>query len=161
MFLKIIVLSGNASSGKTTTLKMLIAMLLPGATDVLYISKPNVTAHGLWEEIENDVANPPRDTHNLIAIMKFGDFVVGINTSGDNISHAQSSIRNFNKYHCNIGVCPCHPCSDSEKLLHNEYGGMIESWAKIKLPKAYSKKNKYLKNLLMATELYQKIIKQM
>ena len=93
--------------------------------------------------------------------MKFGDFVVGINTSGDDIVHAQRSIRKFKKYPCNIGVCPCHPCSDSEELLRKEYGGMMESWAKIKLPKAYSEKDKYLKNLLMATELYQEIMKQM
>ena len=158
--MKVIVLSGHASSGKTMTLKMLIAMLLPGASELLYISKPNVTAHGLWKEIENDVANPPQDTHNLIAIMKFGDFVVGINTSGDVIENAQTSIRIFEKYHCNMGVCPCHPCSDAEELLRQEYGGMMESWAKIKLPKAYSEKEKYLKNLLMATEFYQEIMKQ-
>lgn len=159
--MKVIVLSGNASSGKTTTLKMLIAMLLPGASDVLYISKKNISASRLWEEIENDIINPPQDTHNLIAIMKFGDFIVGINTSGDNIVHAQTSIRNFNKYHCNIGICPCHPCSPSEKVLLDEYGSMIEFWAKIKLPKTYSGKEKYLKNLLIATELYKEIMKQM
>ena len=158
--MKVIVLSGQASSGKTMTLKMLIAMLLPGASDILYISKPNVTAHGLWEEIENDIANSPQDTHNLIAIMKFGEFVVGINTSGDVIGNAKTSIRIFKKYHCNMGICPCHPCTTAEGLLRQEYGGMMESWPKIKLPKEYSEKEKYLKNLLMATELYQEIMKQ-
>ena len=135
-------------------------MLLPGASDILYVSKPNVTAHGLWNEIENDVTNPPQDTHNLIAIMNFDGFVVGINTSGDVIENAQTSIRLFEKYHCNICVCPCHPCSKVEKMLQEEYGGMMESWAKIKLPQAYDEKEKYLKNLLMTTELYQGIMKQ-
>ena len=159
--MKVIALSGNASSGKTTTLKILIAMLLPGASEILYISKPNVTAHGLWKEIEEDIISPPQDTHNLIAVMKFGGFIVGINTSGDTLEHVSRSISNFKKYRCNIGICSCHPCSEGEELLRKEYGGMVEFWPKIKLPKTYSEKEKYLKNLLMATDLYKEIVKQM
>ena len=158
--MKATILIGPASAGKTTTLKMLIAMLLPGAEEIIYSSKSDVTAAGLWAEIEEELATKPQDLKNITVVLRIGELIVGIRTIGDTYEEVERSVQIFDEHKCDIAVFPCHPCTTEEAMLRKTYGSMMVSLPKIKLPKAVSDKKKYLKNLLVATELFQDIMKQ-
>lgn len=158
--MKATILTGPASAGKTTTLKMLIAMLLPGAEEIIYSSKSNVTAAKLWGEIEEELVTKPQDLKNITVALRFGELIVGVRTVGDTYGEVESSVRIFDEYECDIAVFPCHPCTTEEAMLRKTYGGMMVSLPKIKLPKAVSDEKKYQKNLSTATELFQDIMRQ-
>ena len=157
--MKATILTGPASAGKTTTLKMLIAMLLPGAEEIVYSSKPDITAAGLWKEIEQELATKLQDLKNITVVLRIDELIVGIRTIGDTYDEVERSVQIFDKYKCDIALFPCHPCTAEEAMLRKTYGGMMVSLPKIKLPKTVSDKKKYLKNLSVATELFQEIMK--
>ena len=157
--MKIIVLSGNANSGKTTTLKMLIAMLLCHGAKIVWCRRnPRPTCNSLWNEIKNEVQNhiPPRE---LTVILEYKGKRIGIRSFGDVYTDATCAIKFFNQHKCDIGILPCHPNSDAQKLLEETYNKDITIFEKEKLPRGASNEAKWDTNITMAEKLLDEIDK--
>lgn len=157
--MKIIVLSGNANSGKTTTLKMLIAMLLCRGAKIVWCRRnPRPTCNSLWNEIKNEVQNhiPPRE---LTVILEYKGKRIGIRSFGDVYTDATCAIKFFNQHECDIGILPCHPNSDAQKLLEETYKKDITIFEKEKLPRGASAETKWNANITMAEKLLDEIDK--
>ena len=157
--MKIIVLSGNASSGKTTTLKMLIAMLLCRGAKIIWCRRnPHPTCQSLWDEIKHEMQNhiPPKE---LTVVLEYKGKRIGIRSFGDVYTDATCAIKFFNKHNCDIGVLPCHPNSDDQKLIENTYGEHITIFEKEKLPRNVSDEAKWDANFTMAEKMLEEIEK--
>ena len=155
--MQIIVLSGNANSGKTTTLKMLIAMLLcRGAKIVWCRRRPHPTCQSLWDEIKYEMQNhiPPKE---LTVVLEYKGKRIGIRSFGDVYSDATCAIKFFNQHNCDIGVLPCHPDSDAQKLIEDTYGKDITIFEKEKLPRNASYEAKWDANIAMAEKILEEI----
>lgn len=157
--MKIIVLAGAANSGKTTTLKMLIAMLLcRGAKIVWRRRKTLPTCQSLWDEIKYEIQNhiSPKE---LTVVLEYKGVRIGIRSFGDVYSDATCAIKFFNQHKCDIGVLPCHPNSDAQKLLENTYGEDITIFGKEKLSRNVSDEAKWDANFTMAEKILEEIEK--
>lgn len=155
--MKIIVLSGKASSGKTTTLKILIAMLLKDGAAIVWCRRnPYPTSSSLWNEIRQEWQNhiPPRD---LTVVLEYKGKRIGIRSFGDVYSDAECAIKFFKKHNCDIGVLPCHPNSNAQKLLEEAYGKDMTVFEKEKLPRNISDQTKWNENITTAKKLFDKI----
>ena len=157
--MKIIVLSGKASSGKTTTLKMLIAMLLCHGAKIVWCRRnPYPTCQSLWDEIKIEMQNhiPPKE---LTVVLEYKGNRIGIRSFGDVYGDAVCAINFFKQHDCNIGVLPCHPNSDAQKLLEETYKKDITIFEKEKLPRGASDEAKWDANITMAEKLLDEIDK--
>ena len=157
--MKIIVLSGNANSGKTTTLKMLIAMLLcQGATIVWCRRNTYPTCKSLLDEIKNEMQNhiSPKE---LTVVLEYKGKRIGIRSFGDVYSDAVCAVKFFEQHNCDIGVLPCHPNSDAQKLLEETYSEDITVFEKEKLSRDASDEKKWDANITMAKRIFEEIEK--
>ena len=157
--MKIIVLSGSASTGKTTTLKMLIAMLLCRGATVVWCRRNSLpTCQSLLNEIKNEIQNhiSPRE---LTVVLEYKGKLIGIRSFGDVYSDATCAIKFFNQHKCDIGVLPCHPNSDAQKLIEDTYGEDITIFEKEKLPRNASDDAKWDANFAMAEKILEEIDK--
>ena len=157
--MKIIVLSGNASAGKTTTLKMLIAMLLcHGARIVWCRRNPYPTCQSLWDEIKIEMQNhiPPKE---LTVVLEYKGKHIGIRSFGDVYSDAICAIKFFEQHKCDIGILPCRPNSDAQKLIEETYHEDITPFEKEKSPRDASDKAKWDTNITMAERIFEEIEK--
>ena len=105
---KLIFLSGQASCGKTTTLKMLIAKLLdlknPHTVSVIY-PKNHSRVNTLLTAWQNNSKMPDGE---FSVVLQIDDMIVGIRTMGDTIGSVWDSIAFFENHKCDIGVLACH-----------------------------------------------------
>ena len=157
--MKIIVLSGNTSSGKTTTLKMLIAILLCHGAKIIWCRRnPYPTCKSLWDEIKIEMQNhiPPKE---LTVVLEYKGKRIGIRSFGDVYSDAVCAIKFFKQHKCDIGVLPCHPNSDAQKLIEETYSENIVVFEKEKLPHNASDQSKWDANKAVAEKLFEEIEK--
>ena len=157
--MEIIVLSGAANSGKTTTLKMLIAMLLCRGAKIVWCKRKSLpTCQSLWDEIKNEIQNhiPPKE---LTVVLEYKGVRIGIRTFGDVYSDAECAIKFFKQHKCDIGVLPCHPNSDAQKLIEETYSENIVVFEKEKLPRNTSNQSKWDANNAVAEKLFEEIEK--
>ena len=108
---KLIFLSGQASCGKTTTLKMLIAML--ANTNGVYtttVKHLDSRSKSLYANIltawQNGTTMPDGD---ISIVFDIDGILVGIRTEGDCLGAVWAAIDYFEKKSCDIGVLACHP----------------------------------------------------
>ena len=157
--MEIIVLSGAANSGKIATLKILIAMLLCRGAKIVWCRRnPLPTCQSLWDEIKYEIQNhiSPKE---LTVVLEYKGVRIGIRSFGDVYSDATCAINFFNQHKCDIGVLPCHPNSDAQKLIEDTYGEDITIFKKEKLPCNVSDKGKWDANFTMAEKMLEKIEK--
>lgn len=157
--MKSIVLSGNASSGKTTTLKMLIAMLIDNGAEIVWCRRnPYPTAQQIFDEIRHEIQNhlPTRD---LTVVLEYKGVRIGIRSFGDIYSDAVCAIKFFKNHKCDIGVLPCHPDSKSQKLLEETYGKNAIVFEKEKLSRNASDDKKWDTSEAMAQKILEEIEK--
>lgn len=155
----IIALSGKASSGKTTTLKMLIAMLLCHGAKIVWCRRNSYpTCKSLWDEIKIEMQNhiPPKE---LTVVLEYKGKRIGIRSFGDVYSDAICAIKFFEQHKCDIGVLPCHPNSDAQKLIEETYSENIVIFEKEKLPRNASTQEKWDANITMAKKIFGEIDK--
>lgn len=157
--MKVIVLSGKASSGKTTTLKMLIAMLFCRGAKIVWCRRNQYpTCQSLLGEIKNEMQNhiPPKE---LTVILEYKGKRIGIRSFGDVYSDAVCAIKFFNQHKCDIGVLPCHPNSDAYILIKCTYGDDITILEKEKFPRNVSDEAKWDANKAIAEKILEEIEK--
>lgn len=107
---KLIFLSGPASSGKTTTLKMLIVKLLQAVASIDFLTqKPYPTSQALQNTLINAIKNNTASSNDIIIILKIDGVKIGIRTMGDSIGNVWDNVWFFEKHKCDIGVSACHP----------------------------------------------------
>ena len=107
---KLIFLSGPASSGKTTTLKMLIVKLLQAGASIEFLTrKPYPTPQALQNTLLNAIKNNTASSNDIIIILKIDDVKIGIRTMGDSIGNVWDNVWFFETNECDIGVTACHP----------------------------------------------------
>ena len=157
--MNVIVLSGNASSGKTTALKMLIAMLLDNGAKIVWCRRnPHPTCQSLWDEIKIEMQNhiSPKE---LTVVLEYKGKRIGIRSFGDVHSDAECAIKFFKHHNCDIGVLPCHPNSDAQKLIEETYSENIVVFEKEKLPRNASDQSKWDANKAIAEKILEEIEK--
>lgn len=155
----IIALSGKASSGKTTTLKMLIAMLLCNGAKIVWCRRNSYpTYQSLWDEIKIEMQNhvPPKE---LTVVLEYKGKLIGIRSFGDVYSDAICAIKFFEQHKCDIGILPCHPNSNAQKLLEETYRKDITIFEKEKLSRDASAQEKWDANITMAKKIFREIDK--
>ena len=105
---KLILLRGESNTGKTTTLKMLIAKLLQAPslkTSVKYChgrNKGKLTALRTWKPGK---ALPQGD---ISIVLNCDGVLVGVCTDGDTIGAVWDHVAFFERNKCEIGVTACH-----------------------------------------------------
>ena len=157
--MEIIVLSGAANSGKTSTLKILIAMLLCRGAKIVWCRRnPLPTCQSLWDEIKYEIQNhiSPKE---LTVVLEYKGVRIGIRSFGDVYSDATCAIKFFNQHKCDIGVLPCHPNSDAQKLIEETYSENIVVFEKEKLPRNASDQSQWDSNKAVAEKLFEEIEK--
>lgn len=157
--MKIIVLSGKASSGKTTTLKMLIAIFLENGAKIVWCRRNSYpTCKSLGDEIKIEMQNhiPPKE---LTVVLEYKGKRIGIRSFGDVYSDAVCAIKFFEQHNCDIGVLPCHPNSDAQKLIEETYSENIVVFEKEKLPRNASTQEKWDANITMDKKILGEIDK--
>ena len=151
---KIILLVGEASCGKTTTLKMLIAMFLPYAT--ICKKRKATTVDALWREIDTDMKPPSKNPSDFGVVFELFGKKIGIHTKGDSESDIKGVIKFFSSESCDIIVMPCHPNMNHISLLNSTYGNDIYAIPK---QKSGTVQERYFDNISKANELFQLITK--
>ena len=68
-------------------------------------------------------------------------------------------IKFFNQHKCDIGVLPCHPNSDAQKLIEDTHGEDITIFEKEKLPRNVSDEAKWDADFTMAEKMLEEIEK--
>ena len=157
--MEIIVLSGAANSGKTTTLKILIAMLLCRGAKIVWCRRnPLPTCQSLWYEIKYEIQNhiSPQE---LTVVLEYKGVRIGIRSFGDAYSDAECAIKFFKQHKCDIGILPCHPNSEAQKLLEETYNGDITIFEKEKLSRDAKDEAKCDANINMAKKILEEIDK--
>ena len=105
---KLIFLQGPSNCGKTTTLKMLIAMLLdlkqPYTVSVFY-SKDKTKINAIKDAWLTGLPMPDGD---VSVVLDISGVLVGIRTTGDTIGSVWDNVAFFEKHQCYIGVLACH-----------------------------------------------------
>ena len=154
---KLIFLSGDASTGKTTTLKFLIAMLLNVGATVDYCRRTQVpTEQSILNEIDFEERHhlPAKDI-SIVLILK--GIRIGIRTEGDTIGSVWNAVVFFEKQKCDIGVAACHPehLDRSESCLAHPWKKPI----KFDKQKATSADLHKQENQAMAKVLFDEIMK--
>lgn len=151
---KLILLSGEGNTGKTTTLKILIAKLLQDpalSTSVKYCrSKTKIVALTAWKV---GMLLPEGD---LSVVMDCKGILIGICTDGDTIGAVWDHIVLFENKNCVVGVTACRP-----EHLNRAKPCMVAPWNcheiidKKKAPKG----SEDAENMATATALFDKILK--
>ena len=123
---KLIFLSGKASCGKTTTLKMLMAML--ASTNGVYtvtVKHLDSRSKSLYNNIltawQNGTIMPDGD---ISIVFDIDGILVGIRTEGDCLGAVWAAIDYFEKKFCDIGVLACH-----SEHLKRSFPCMIAPWS--------------------------------
>ena len=123
---KLIFLSGQASCGKTTTLKMLIAMLAnvsglyPVSVKHIY-SKSKPLYDNILTAWKNGTTMPKGD---ISIVFEINGVLVGVRTEGDSLGAVWAAIDYFEKKCCDIGILACHP-----EHLKRSLPCMIAPWS--------------------------------
>ena len=136
---------------------MLIAMLLCRGAKIVWCRRnPPPTCQSLWDEIKNEMQNhiPPSE---LTVVLEYKGKRIGIRSFGDVYSDATCAIKFFNQHKCDIGVLPCRPNSDAQKLIEDTYGEDITIFEKEKLPRNASDEAKWDANFTMAEKILEEI----
>ena len=152
---KLIFLSGGASCGKTTALKILIAMLLdlksPHTVSVIY-PQNSARVYALLSAWQNNSKLPDGE---FSVVLKIDGIVVGIRTMGDTIGSVWDSVVFFEKHVCDIGVLACH-----EEHLQRSGNCLTSGWTyeKIKKQKAAASYQADKENKEFAKDLFEKVM---
>lgn len=152
---KLILLVGEQNTGKTITLKMLVAMLLP-YSKICKSPRTQRTVDSLWKEIDTEMNSQKTNNRNFRIVFDLFGKRIGIHTIGDSISEVKATIEFFKNNPCDIIIAPCHPDISHIQSFYNAYGNDIHT-----IPKAKSKtqQEQYFDNMSMANELFQLITK--
>ena len=151
---KLIFLSGKASSGKSTTLKILIAMLL-NATPAHTVSVKHLysRSRALYNNILNAWKNGARmPSGDISIVLEIDSVLVGVRTEGDMLGAVWAAIDYFEKKKCDIGVLACHP-----EHLTRSLPCMIAPWSCHKIVEKVPALNSSLydqENIKAAQELF-------
>jgi len=154
---KLILLCGQCDTGKTMSLKMLTALLLPSSDDVTKPPKQTRTVIDLWKEIDRELKAQVHDTQNFGIVLKINGKKIGIYTYGDSIPDINDGVDFFEKNPCDIGLMPCHPDKKHFDILVPKYANIMMVLPK-KAQKNSSIERQYLENISMATKLHQIVI---
>ena len=154
---KLILLRGESNTGKTTTLKMLIAKLLQAPTlktSVKYChgrNKGKLTALCTWK---SGTALPKGD---ISIVLNCEGVLVGVCTDGDTIGAVWDHVAFFERNNCGIGVTACHPEHVQRSLPCLvepwEYHGIVEK-------QKAQKRCEESENVKTATDLFDEILKE-
>lgn len=138
---------------------MLVAILLCHGAKIVWCRRtPYPTCQSLWTEIKNEMQNhiQPKE---LTVVLEYKGKRIGIRSFGDVYSDAICAIKFFKQHKCDIGVLPCHPNSDAQKLIENTYGEDITIFQKEKLPRNVSDEAKWAANFTMSEKISEEIEK--
>ena len=106
---ELIILSGDASCGKTTTLKMLIAMLLNQPNTFVDQINPSSVFSRIKLIQTAYSAGGSLPAGDISVVLNVQGVLVGIRTEGDTIGSVWNGVVFFEKKGCSIGVLAAHP----------------------------------------------------
>lgn len=127
---KLIFLIGESNCGKTTTLKMLIAMLMDlKKTHTFSINYPKKSSRlsMLWTAWQRNSKMPDGD---FSVVLNVDGVIVGIKTMGDTIGSVWDAVAFFENHSCDVGVLACH-----EDHLQRSGSCLTSGWQNEKIKK--------------------------